>query len=517
MSSHQHPASPSYGESPISATSHAKASAPATTVKLPHPIFELVSRYRRIFSAAWAYRAELAGPRRLTDEAAFLPAALSLQETPIHPAPRRLAFLIMALFVSALVWALLGKIDIVAVAPGRVVVSERTKLIQPLERSVVKAILVKDGDRVLAGQSLVELDPTVASADKATADDQQKATTSEMLRAIAIRKALSSVSPASGGSPFLASKGPQPAPGFPSDWSATEKAAAQAQFEGEWADIAAKLAKLASEISRRQAEIATARELVNKLETTLPLAQTREADFKKLVDQGYISGHATQDKIRDRIELERDLATQKANLLQTQATLLESENNRRAYVAEVRRSLYEREAQADLKRQQATQEQAKAGQRERLTTLRAPVAGVVQQLAVHTTGGVVTEAQTLMIIVPDGAVVTAEVTLENKDIGFVNVGDDAALKLETFPFTRYGTLAAQVERVTADAVTDEKRGAIFPVTLSLSRKHINVDGKLIPLAPGMNVTAEIKTGQRRVIEYLLSPIQKAGSESLRER
>lgn len=118
-------------------------------------------------------------------------------------------------------------------------------------------------------------------------------------------------------------------------------------------------------------------------------------------------------------------------------------------------------SQADLKRQQATQEQTKATQRENLTTLKAPVAGVVQQLAIHTTGGVVTEAQSLMIIVPDGAQVTAEVTLENKDIGFVNVGNGAEIKLETFPYTRYGTVSASVDRVTADAVNDEKRGAIL--------------------------------------------------------
>ena len=142
---------------------------------------------------------------------------------------------------------------------------------------------------------------------------------------------------------------------------------------------------------------------------------------------------------------------------------------------------------------------------------------MVQQLAIHTTGGVVTEAQALMIIVPDGAQVTAEVTLENKDIGFVNVGSEAAIKLETFPFTRYGTVGATVSRVTADAVNDEKRGAIFPAILKLDTETINVDGKAIRLSAGMNITAEIKTGKRRVIEYLLSPIQRAGSESLRER
>ncbi len=525
----------------VTAKGEAPAAPPAVPEKPVHPVIALLARYRAIFAAAWAHRDELAGPRRLSDEAAFLPAALSLQDTPVHPAPRRLAYTIMALFVIALVWSIVGQIDIVAVAPGRVVVSERTKLIQPLERSVVKAVLVKDGDHVVAGQPLVELDPTAASADKTTAHDQQQSALSEVLRARAIQQALQNLqqhTQAASGLQAKFSAGPPQGklapsggnavreatsvgallfPEFPKEWSAAETAAAQAQLQGEWGDVTAKLAKLSAEISRRQAEIVTAQAVVAKLETTVPMAQARETDFKKLVDQGYISGHATQDKTRERVELERDLATQRANLLQTQATLRESENSRASYLAEVRRTLYEREAQADLKRQQATQEQAKATQRENLTTLKAPVAGVVQQLAIHTTGGVVTEAQALMIIVPEGAQVTAEVTLENKDIGFVNAGQDVAVKLETFPFTRYGTVPATVKLVTADAVNDEKRGAIFPVTLALKTKQIDIDGKMIQLVPGMNLTAEIKTGQRRVIEYLLSPIQRAGSESLRER
>jgi len=149
--------------------------------------------------------------------------------------------------------------------------------------------------------------------------------------------------------------------------------------------------------------------------------------------------------------------------------------------------------------------------------LSAAVAGTVQQVAIHTEGGVVTPAQVLMVIVPKDADMTAEVVIDNKDIGFVNAGDTAQVKLETFPFTRYGTIEATVKSVTADAVNDEKRGAIFPATLALRRSTIDVDGKRINLAPGMNVTAEIKTGKRRVIEYLLSPVQKTLHESLGER
>jgi hemolysin D len=197
--------------------------------------------------------------------------------------------------------------------------------------------------------------------------------------------------------------------------------------------------------------------------------------------------------------------------------LRETEQGRLAYLAETQRSLSERQAQAALKRQQLTQEGSKAAQRGRLTRLTAPVDGRVQQLAVHTPGGVVTPAQVLMVIVPRDAEVSAEVVIDNKDIGFVNAGQQVEVKLETFPFTRYGTVPAIVKSVTADAVNDERRGAIFPATLTLGKGVIDVEGKQIKLSPGMNLSAEIKTGQRRVIDYLLSPVEKTLKESLGER
>lgn len=481
-----------------------------------HPAIELLQRYRAIFQAAWQHRAELAGPTRLADERAFLPAALALQETPVHPAPRRAAYALMALFTIALAWACLGQIDIVAVAPGRLIVSERTKVIQPLERSVVQRILVQDGDHVEAGQPLVELDPTSAQADKASLTETRKAAQSEWLRARALQQMLSKHELLAHNHQALDAKKALEND-IPTDWSPADKADTQAQLAAEWSDITARLARLSAEHQRRQAEAATVRAMIAKLEATLPIALQREQDFQALTTQGFMSGHANQDRRRERIELERDLATQQARYQEAQAALREAEHARSAYLAETRRSLSERQAQADLKRHQTGQELAKATQREHLATLTAPVSGTVQQLALHTEGGVVTEAQALMVIVPDAASVSAEVQLENKDIGFVAPGQEVAIKLETFPFTRYGTVKATVDKVTQDAVNDEKRGAVFPATLKLNQTHIDVDGKPIRLAPGMNVTAEIKTGKRRVIEYLLSPIEKAGRESLRER
>jgi hemolysin D len=492
-----------------------------------HPTRELLGRYRSIFSAAWGMRHQLAGPQRMADEVAFLPAALSLQDTPVHPSPRRLAYVVMVLLAIALAWASLGHIDIVAVAQGRVVVGDGTKVIQPLEPGVVRRILVQDGARVQAGQALVELDATYASADKAAVQDQLKSAASEAMRAQTLMQGLSSINNNNNAlqnsdlfEPLNRALPTNPT----SKLNAKEAENAQTQLNAEWADIRARLGKLASEVNRRQAEIATVKEQVAKLSATVPLAVKREQDFKNLSDQGFVASHTGQDRTRERIELERDLATQQARLLEAQAALAETQTTKAAYLAETRRQLADRLATTQLKTTQLNQDQTKATQRERLSTLIAPVAGTVQQLAIRSVGGVVTQAQPLMVIVPDEARVTAEVVIDNKDIGFVNTGQDVTVKLETFAYTRYGTIPAKVSRVSADAVVDDKRqangstnNAIFPATLTLDQSSINIDGKQVRLSPGMNITAEIKTGKRRVIDYLLSPIQQAGNESLRER
>jgi hemolysin D len=495
-----------------------------------HPTLELLGRYKAVFSAAWAYRKELAGPKRMGDEAAFLPAALSLVETPVHPAPRRFAFAIMALFAIAVIWACFGKVDIVAVAPGRIIVSDRTKLIQPLEASVVRKVLVKDGDRVQAGQVLVELDTTIATADKTAVQEQLSAAASEVMRTSVLLQLLSNQKQTK---PILrgleadlpkdlyakTASSTSGASTKPSTirWSTAEHAAAQAQLLAEWQDINAKLAKLDAEANRRNAEIGTVQQTVAKLSATVPMAQTREADFKKLVEQGFVSSHMTQDKTRERVELERDLSTTQARLAEAQSTLYESQQARVAFKMETQRLLNDRQAQAASKLQQLAQDQTKAAQRERQTQLIAPVAGVIQQLAIHSIGGVVTPAQPLMVVVPDSSTVTAEIAIANQDIGFVNAGQMAEVKLETFSYTKYGTVSATVNIVTADAVTDEKKGSYYPATLTLAKGDMLVDGKRVNITPGMNVTAEIKTGQRRIIEYLLSAVQRARSESLRER
>lgn len=483
-----------------------------------HPVIGLLAHYKAVIQTAWQHRHELAGPARLADEAAFLPAALSLQARPPHPAPRRALWAIMALFTIALLWACIGQVDIVAVAPGRIVVSEGTKLVQPLEASVVQAIHVKDGDKVQAGQVLVELDPTAAQADNSRVTQERAGALSEAWRTQALLQAL-----ANGGTPVLPSEAPEA--------SEASLALVRSQLQAEWRDMQAQQARLQSDIDTRRAELQTVRQQIDKLLATLPIVQKREADFQALSAQGFVSQHAGQDRTQARIEMERDLATQRARQLEVQAAISQAERALAAWRTEVLRTLNERHAKADLMARSLQAEGIKASQRERLTTLKAPVAGTVQQLAVHTTGGVVTPAQVLMVVVPEQAHVTAEVTLENKDVGFVNLGQSASIKLETFPYTRYGTVDAQVTTITADAVMQQPSvkpdedgktqatggGAVFPATLTLAAHTLDVDGKAIRLMPGMNLTAEIKTGKRRIIEYLLSPVQSHAQESLRER
>lgn len=495
-----------------------------------HPVLGLLAHYREVFRAAWQHRHELAGPARLADEAAFLPAAMSLQATPPHPAPRRALWAIMALFTIAVLWACLGEVDIVAVAPGRIVVSDGTKLIQPLEASVVKAIHVKNGDQVRAGQTLVELDATMAQADHRRVGEERSAAVSEALRTQALLEAWRR---------SFRLKTPELQMGVDSlaDGAVlidllndTDRRLAESQLLAEWQDTQAQREKLEADVAMRQAELRTVREQIAKLQATLPIAAKREDDFLALQAQGFVSQHAGQDRTQVRIEMERDLATQRARLQEVQAAISQAQNALAAWRTDALRALNERHAKADLQARALGAESQKTGQREKLTTLTAPVAGTVQQLAVHTTGGVVTPAQVLMVVVPGEAQVTAEVTLENKDVGFVNVGQAAEIKLETFTFTRYGTVPATVKTITADAVMQQPAvqsdykgdpkttgGAIFPATLALSAGSIVVDGKPIKLSPGMNLTAEIKTGKRRIIEYLLSPVQAYVGESLRER
>lgn len=466
-------------------------------------------RAAAVLRAAWAARAELAGPARLADDAAFLPAALALRDTPLHPAPRRCAALLIALAALALIWSAIGRVDIVAVASGKLVVSDRGHAIQPLERAIVQRVAVRDGDRVTAGQTLVELDVTAPAADMATLHEQGLDANAAAWRASRLLHTLQALH--AGGTARV------PDEAVPPDWPEVRARAAIEQLRAEWADLRARLGRLEAETARRQAERETALSAVARLSAMLDTATRREDDLRALAGEGFASTHAWEDRRRERMDLEGELDTQRARAREADAALTETRAARTALVAESRQRWWSQRNQATTRQAQVETERRKADRREQLTRLSAPVDGTVQQLAVYRPGAVVTEGQPLMVVVPDDAPMTAEVMLDNQDIGFVRVGDSAAVKLAAFPFTRHGTIAATVTRVSPDAIDHEQLGPRFAVTLALAARDIDIDGTRVALRPGMALDAEVRTGSRRVLEFLLSPLERVGHESLRER
>ncbi len=464
---------------------------------------DLFARYARVFRHAWGERKNLDSPIRAGHESEFLPAALALRDTPVHPAPRIAMGLIMLFAALTVLWAVFGKIDIVASAQGKLIPDDRSKVIQPMETASVLAIHVRDGQRVAAGDVLIELDATQTQADTTRIDQDRLAAQLEVARARALLASLEASRP-----PRLA---------LPTQVDAIRLAAEQRQLEGQHGELRAKLERMDAEITRREAESRSTRELVEKLAQTVPIARQRAQDYKDLLDKNFVSRHGYLEREQARIEQERDLASQQAKLEEIRAALLESQRQRTSLIAETRRATLDTLSQAEQKAASLSQELVKAEDRGRLMRLTAPVGGTVQQLAVHTVGGVVTPAQPLLVIVPNDNPLEVEAYVENKDIGFVHAGQEAEIKVETFPFTKYGTLRGRLSQVSSDAIQDEKRGLVYAARVKLDKTTLDIDGKTVNLTPGMAVTAEIKTGRRRVIEYFLSPLMQYRDESLKER
>lgn len=469
----------------------------------PQATLDLLRRYAQVFHHAWGVRKQLDGLARRGDEAAFLPAALALQEIPVHPAPRIAMGLIVLFACLALVWAVFGRIDIVASAHGKLILDERSKILQPMETASVRAIHVRDGQRVRAGELLIELDATQAQADSARIATELE---SAQLEAARERAMLSAVD--GGRRPRIESvAGVAPA----------RLGDAQRMLEGQYGALRAKQNQLDAEIARREAELRATRELVTKLSKTVPIARQRAQDYQDLLEKNFVSRHGFLEKEQDRIEQEGELATQQAKQEEIRAALIEGKRQQAALLAEARRATLDALDQAEQKVAALSQELLKARRRDAYMRLVAPVAGTVQQLAVHTLGGVVTPAQPVLVIVPGDDALEVEAFVENKDVGFVHAGQAAAVKVEAFPFTKYGIVPGRLVQISSDAIQDEKRGLVYAARVRLERSTLMVDGRKVRLSPGMAVTAEIKTGKRRVIEYFLSPLLQVGDESLRER
>ncbi|SPS02338.1 HlyD family type I secretion periplasmic adaptor subunit [Cupriavidus taiwanensis] len=463
---------------------------------------ELLRRYASVFRAAWHIRRELDAPSRTPHELAFLPAHLELAETPAHPAPRWTMRIIVALTVLVLLIGIFGKLDIVVTAKGKFVPNARVKVIQPAVTGVIREILVRDGQRVAAGQLLVKLDTTQAAAD---ADKAYLSRVDAGLGAARARALLG------------AQEIKQPPQVVQVDGASEDRMReAQHLANGAWREYQDRIDSAQAELHKREAARDSTRAEVARLQATAPLARQQAMDYKALVADKYVARHDYLDKEQKALDLENELAAQRAHVLELTAGIAEQRAELGALASKFRHDQLDELEKHTQQGAQSRNDETKAQTRQELMSLTAPVAGTVQQLAAHTLGGVATTAQALMEIVPDDTL-EVEGQLENKDIGFVDVGQAVAVKVEAFPYSRYGFIEGTVLSVSNDATNDKKLGLTFPVRIRLTTNRIRVENRWIALTPGMAVTADIRTGKRTVAEYFLGPVIEAAQESLRER
>ncbi len=452
---------------------------------------------------------------RNVSELEFLPAALELQESPPSPLGRFTLWAVMALITLALIWSIVGRIEIVAIAPGKIIPSGQVKVIQAGNIGRVKAIHVSDGDAVKAGQALIELDPTLAEADRQRLESEWVASSLELARWRAYSGWLDNGKPGtvSAATVDVSTIGG----GVKLTVPDTSVALQRSLLDQSIAQQRSKIAGIDQTLIRRRAEAESTRQIQEKLKQTLPLVTQRAESMKKLSEQNLVARNSYLEVEQERIEALQDLAAQDSNLASTAAAINELIEQRSLALADSRREAFEKLEELEKQNRAQRQELIKASDIAGDQVLTSPVDGVVQQLKVHTIDGVVTPAEQLLVVVPKDQILEVEARVLNKDIGFVRAGQLATIKIEAFPFTRYGVIEGTVTSVSNDAIADEKLGLYYAARVRVAKSTMFVDGVDVLLSPGMTVTAEVTTGTRRLIDYVLSPVMEHVKESGRER
>ena len=435
------------------------------------------------------------------DDVTFLPAALEIVEQPVSPTARATTWVLLIGLVLTILWLTFGKVDVVASAPGRLIPADNVKLIQPAEAGIVRAIHVRNGQFVRKGQVLVELDPTVSTAETVQAEAALQTALFDVARARAVLSALDGK-----GLDFAAPQGTAP------QLVATQRALAAAELAAIEASASGRSADLqAARAARSEALVQAA-----KLTETIPLLDQQLDAYEGLLTKGYAAKLKVIEMRRQRFATIRDreaaleiVRKAEAQSSSASSTMVQSKAEARTRILT---DLAKAEADARLRQEELT----KSRQRSSLQRLTAPVDGTITQLSIHTIGGVVEAVKPIMVVVPQGGPLVAEVKILNKDVGFMKEDQPVAVKLEAFPFTRYGTILGYVESIGSDAVEDEKLGLVYPARIHLDLTKNN-GASDIRLNAGMNATADIKTGHRSIISYLISPINQTAKEAGREK
>ena len=464
-----------------------------------------------------------------TQDREFLPAALEIIETPPSVISVSFIWLICAIFAAAIGWSYFGKLDIYATAQGKIQPVGRSKVVQSLDPGKIRTVLVENGTRVKEGDVLLDLDPTETTADqdKLTRDFESadaEATRRRMaIEAARLEKPSTRVIEFKRGTSELVRQREESA--LAADLA--QLAASQETLNGQLAQQHATQNRLRASIAEREKLIALSKERAEIREA----AEGKGAGSRALIIDA-LAQYETE--LVSQVGDEGQLQEATAAVQQTREKIAETNAK---FIADQTEKLVD----VERKRDQLQQDLVKARFKNERMRLKAPISGIVQQLAVTTVGQVVSGSQTLMIIVPLDTPLEIETMILNKDIGFVQVGQPAVVKVDAFPFTRYGTIDGSVTKVSSDAVdmrdapnlsdasasvkaqgmtsnSGTNRPELeFPVTIKLARQVIEVDGREVNLSPGMTVTVEIKTGTRRVIDYLLSPLREVVSQTAHER
>ena len=466
--------------------------------------FEKIKDRLADLKTLWRDRHKLAEKRLPTDLKSFLPPSLEVMEKPPHPAPRVILAIIAAICLVGLIWSVFGRVDIVTVAEGKIIPSGKIKEIQPFDKGVVSRILVAEGQMVEAGAPLIELDRTQTDAEEFRLTAEGKFAEEKLLRRQIMADLLR-------------------AGAEPGDEAILEHPRLEGdQEEGrqlleEYRSVTAQWKTLESQLEERWAEWASSREIIKQLTATLPLVEQRLTAYKKLFDRSLVTMNEYLALEEERLRQFHGLESEKARSQQLTAAITGMEKQIEAQRAQSLSDILNELDELNRQTEAVRQELAKVRDLGSKQVLYAPVKGTIKGLVANTVGGVVSPAQVLMELVPMDEVLEVEAFISNQDIGYVRAGQTAEIKIHTFPFTKYGVIDATVAQVADDATVDEKLGLIYRTRLILAKNTILVDGRDVPLVPGMAVSAEIATDKRRLIEFFLAPLLRMKDESLRER
>ena len=446
------------------------------------------------------------------EELEFLPAALEIQETPPLPMARKIFRAIVLFFVFVVVWSIVSKVDIVGVAQGKIIPSGNVKIIQPLETGIVRNIFIKEGDHIEAGQELIELDTTLAGAEQLQVRKQQLSLKLDRARLLTILNVLDHDRPTTNNGQYMTDQFTELNDATPAQINLQKERVIKQLNE-----YRAKVEALKDEKRQRLAERNAISQRIQQLDSTIPLVTERANSLQDLTSKNMVPRVQWLELEQERIEHVKERDVQKNNLVSLDASVANIDQRLKALKAGFETGLLAELADTENRIAALEQEKVKAEKRVTLQRLVAPVSGKVHRLAIHTIGGVVTPAQELMHIVPDEEAIEVEAWLLNKDIGFVHEGQEAEIKVETFPFTRYGTIDAEILNISSDATPDERLGLIYAMRVKLFQTTMKIKDRVINLSPGMAVTVEVNMGKRRLIEFLLSPLLRYKDESIRER